>query len=171
MDNQNNYTNYGTNNAVENPVDKIMTGVMSEANSILSRFEFKEEKWWLVMLLSIITGGTYGCYYRYRQLKEIKTIEANQQVENRIPFILYLLLYFMSGTIAGIVLEIIYYKRLTTLAYDLYNTKLKPRTVIGYLLVIYLPIISWYVNVNNHNKVISLYKESTKNELNSRDTL
>lgn len=111
-------------------------------------------------LLSIVTAGGYGVYYWYRQMKEVETIEINQMhksVDKNIPFILFLLLYYLSATIAGFVFVVIYYQRLVVVAKEVYDIDLKPKDAFIYALLMYVPIYSWYLSVKNHNKVIAMY--------------
>jgi len=151
--------NVANNGQLQNTVGNAISSILGAGDSILSKYMFREEKWWQVCLLSIVSAGGYGCYYRYRQLKEIRTIETRQQVENKIPFFLYLLLFYASATIAGIVLEVIYYKKVLAVAKDAFDIDLKPRSAYIYAVLMYVPIFSWYLNVKNHNKVIALYNE------------
>lgn len=145
--------------SVQNAVGNTISSILGTGDSILSKYMFREEKWWQVMLLSMVTAGGYGVYYWYRQMREIKTIETRRQVENKIPFILFLLLYYASATIAGFVFVVIYYKRLVTVAKETFDVDLKPKNAYVYSLLMYVPFYSWYLSVKNHNKIIALYND------------
>ena len=151
--------NATNNGQLQSTVGNAISSIFGAGDTILSKYMFREEKWWQVMLLSMVTAGGYGVYYWYRQMREIKTIETRQQVENKIPFILFLLLYYASATIAGFVFVVIYYKRLVTVAKEAFDVDLKPKNAYVYSVLMYVPFYSWYLSVKNHNKVIALYNE------------
>lgn len=150
-------------NQTQKSVSDVISDIVDQGNAFFSKYMFKEETWWQVMLLSIITLGGFGVYYWYRQMKEIELIEINQmnkQVDRDISFIWFLLLYYVSATIAGFVFVIVYYKRLVTVAKELYGINLNPKSAIIYSILMYVPVYSWYLSVKNHNKVIAMYKHS-----------
>lgn len=166
--NVNDYTcsNCGTSirglneNKNQNSASNLFSRIVDAGNSLFSQYMFREEEWWLVMLLSIVTAGGYGIYYWYRQMIEVKTIEMHQQVENKFPFLLFLLLYYASATIAGFVFVVIYYQRLVAVAKEAFDIDLKPGNAYVYAILMYVPVYSWYLSVKNHNKVIALYNDS-----------
>lgn len=119
---------------------------------------FKKQEWWKVFLLSVVTGGLYCTYYWYSIYRDVNRMENNSGESNLIPYILYLLLDIFTGSIAGFIFMIIYYKKACAIA-EKNSVILKPRTAIIYALIMYVPIVSFVVLVKNHNKLIDAYEK------------
>ena len=147
-----------------NQVGSGINNIVGAGSSLLSKFMFKEQVWWQNLLLSIVTAGAYKTYIWYREYAEVRTIKTRKQVENKIPFILFLLLYYASATIAGFVFMAMYYKRLTAVVEDIYEEAVNPKNAFLYSLLMYVPIYSFYLNAKNHNKLLQLYNADIKQE-------
>lgn len=127
---------------------------------------FKKQEWWKVFLLSIVTGGVYCTYYWYAIYRDVNKMENNSEESNSIPYILYLLLDIFTGSLAGLVFMMIYYKKACAIA-EKNSITLKPRSAIIYALIMYIPILSFVVLVKNHNKLIDAYEKGTVIEVES----
>ncbi len=121
---------------------------------------FKKQEWWKVFLLSVVTGGLYCTYYWYAIYRDVNKMENNSEESNSVSYILYLLLDIFTGSLAGLVFMMIYYKKACAIAKK-NSITLKPRSVIIYALIMYVPILSFVVLVKNHNKLIDAYEKGT----------
>lgn len=127
----------------------------------LSQFMFREQVWWRNLLLSIVTAGGYKVFMWYREYIEVRVIESRSQVKKKIPFILLLLLFYATGTLAGFVFMVMYYKKLINVS-EQFGLHLKPKNAYIYSLMMYIPFYSFYLNVKNHNAVTKAYKNNAE---------
>lgn len=121
---------------------------------------FKKQEWWKVFLLSVATGGIYCTYYWYSIYRDVIKMENNGEDNGVMSYILYLLLDICTGSIAGFVFMILYYKKACAVA-DKNSVTLKPKSALVYALIMYIPVVSFIVLVKNHNKVIEAYENGS----------
>ena len=145
----------GFDDRIEEFGDEI--GAVFKGENPMRKTMFKQEVWWQVMLLSMITLGIYGVYYWYRQYKEISIIESGDPNANPIPFVLYALAVYLSGSIMLLVFIYLYYKKVLDTAYK-FGLKLRPTNAFVYALLMYVPFYSWYLSVSNHNKILEAHR-------------
>lgn len=119
---------------------------------------FKKQEWWKVFLLSVVTGGIYCTYYWYSIYRDVVRMENNSEENGVMSYILYLLLDICTGSIAGFVFMIMYYKKACEIA-NRNSVELRPRSAFVYALIMYIPVVSFIVLVKNHNKVIDAYEK------------
>ena len=119
----------------------------------------KERNWVEVLLLSLVSGGLYTTYIWFAEFRDIVYIESNGKETKETPFIVYLLLFLFTGSLYGFVLMIIYQKKAVSIG-DNCGIKIKPRSGFLYALIMYIPIISFVIGINNHNKLVKSYKEN-----------
>lgn len=117
----------------------------------------KERNWFHVLLLSVLTCGIYNTYVWYCEFAELYVIEEKQG-QVAIPYWLFLILDILSGSLFGFVLMALYRKRAVEVL-DSCQVKTRLRSPIIYSLLMYLPIISFYIHETQHNKLIRLYNE------------
>lgn len=129
---------------------------------IFSKFMFCEMKWGIMLLLSVITAGGIKTFMWYKELLELSIIENKEKMNKKylnIPYlILFIVLFYASGTLAGIAYMMIYYKKLQSISSE-YGISLKIKSSLFYALIMYIPVFSFYLHYKYHNQVIRCYNE------------
>lgn len=115
--------------------------------------------WKKIWILGIITGGIYNWYIIWSMHNDLHKMEqkTNQQGMN---WILFFLLSFCTGTLFAFIEGYIYHKKALALA-KTYNVKLAIKSPVLYsLIAMYVPIFSYKLVIDNHNKLIEGYEAS-----------
>ena len=117
--------------------------------------------WKKIWILGIITGGVYNWYVIWCMYNDIKKMES-QTNTNTTNLFLYLLLSVCTGSLFAFFVCYMYDKKALALA-KAYNVKISVKSpVVFALIAMYVPIISYMIPINNHNKLIDGFESSVK---------
>lgn len=114
--------------------------------------------WKKVFLMEIITGGLYTLYVVYCMHKDIEEME-HQTNQKPMNVLIYFLLCVCTGSLFAFVYAYNYHKRALALA-KAYHIELSIKSPLLFALVMYVPVVSFMVMINNHNKLIDGYQSS-----------
>lgn len=120
---------------------------------------FKTRNWALCWLLSLVTCGLYTAYLVYAEICELKAMDEETEENRTLHIVLFCLLFVCTASIAGFIAFWIYHKKAVELGKK-YGVKLKPRSGFIYSLLMYVPVFSYWLNIRNHNALITAYRNS-----------
>lgn len=121
-----------------------------------------KRNWAMCWLLSMITGGIYTAYIVFVEICDLKAMDDDTEENYTLHLVLFCLLFVCTASIAGFVAFWIYQKKAVELGKK-YNLDLKPRSGFIYALIMYVPILSYWINIKNHNALIDAYQNSLTN--------
>lgn len=124
-----------------------------------------KRNWAMCWLLSMITCGIYTAYIVFVEICDLKAMDDDTEKNNTLHLVLFCLLFVCTASLAGFIAFWIYQKKAVELGKK-YNVNIKPRSGFIYALIMYIPILSYWVNIRNHNALIDAYQ----NSLNNRDS-
>ncbi|MGN0534638.1 MAG: DUF4234 domain-containing protein [Eubacterium sp.] len=121
-----------------------------------------KRNWAMCWLLSMITGGIYTAYIVFVEICDLKAMDDDTEENYTLHLVLFCLLFVCTASIAGFIAFWIYQKKAVELGKK-YNLNLKPRSGFIYALIMYVPILSYWINIKNHNALIDAYQNSLTN--------
>lgn len=122
----------------------------------------KERNWIIVWLLSMATGGIYTSYLIFIQLQDLKAMDEDREKNYLLHLILFCLLFVFTFSLSGFIAFWIYQRKAVKFGKD-FGVNIRPHSGFIFALLSYVPIFSYWLVVNNHNKLISSYKKSISN--------
>lgn len=119
----------------------------------------KTRNWAMCWMLSLVTGGLYTAYLVYAELFDLRVMDDETEENRTLHIVLFCLLFVCTASLAGFIAFWIYQKKAVELGKK-YGLNLKPRSGFVYSILMYVPVVSYLINVQNHNKLITAYKNS-----------
>lgn len=115
--------------------------------------------WKKVWILGILTGGLYNWYIVNSMLNDVKVMEDKTNSKQSNMF-LFFLLSICTGSLFAFIMCYSYHKKALKLA-EIYNVKLSINSPFLFsIIAMYIPVISFLIPINNHNKLIEGYEQS-----------
>ncbi len=118
----------------------------------------KRFNWITTLLLNVVTLGIYGLYMWYKMAKQQNEMAEQVGEKTIMSFIAAFLLGFVTCGIFVIVWYFLFMKQQAALA-DAKGAALAPTAnPIVLTILVFIPIYSFYVLCDNHNKLVDAYE-------------